>query len=288
MKIAFVAFVVFALAACSPTPPSGTNPASATSQAASAADASSASTPLPASTATAPAADTTSVLTQYHWQLTAATDKSGQRIEALFARADKPLQLDFDSRGLSVGNTCNRMHGGYSVASGKLEISRFASTMMACPDPKLMALDTAAGKYLNGTLAFSLDSAAEKPELALTTAQGDKLAFAGIPTAATRYGSAGETMFFEVASQTKPCNHPLMPNAQCLYVRELHYGANGVREGQPEPWQILGQNIEGYTHQQGVRNVLRVKRYKIANPPADASSVAYVLDMVVESESTPR
>jgi len=39
----------------------------------------------------------------------------------------------------------------------------------------------------------------------------------------------------------------------------------------------------GYTHEDGVRNVVRVKRYTIANPPADASSNAYVLDMVVES-----
>jgi len=30
--------------------------------------------------------------------------------------------------------------------------------------------------------------------------------------------------------------------------------------------------------------VLRLKRYRIANPPADAPSQAYVLDMVVESE----
>jgi hypothetical protein len=34
-----------------------------------------------------------------------------------------------------------------------------------------------------------------------------------------------------------------------------------------------------------VRNVLRVKRYPIEHPPADAPDSAYVLDMVVESES---
>ena len=34
-----------------------------------------------------------------------------------------------------------------------------------------------------------------------------------------------------------------------------------------------------------MRNVLRVKRYKIANPPADASNLAWVLDLVVESET---
>ena len=43
--------------------------------------------------------------------------------------------------------------------------------------------------------------------------------------------------------------------------------------------------IEGYTHEDGVRNVVRVKRYEVKNPPADAPSQAYVLDMVVESAS---
>ncbi|MES1154129.1 MAG: DUF4377 domain-containing protein, partial [Rhodanobacter sp.] len=50
------------------------------------------------------------------------------------------------------------------------------------------------------------------------------------------------------------------------------------------PWQPLQQDIEGYVHEPGVRNVLRVKRYPLQRPPADAPSSAYVLDMVVESE----
>ena len=52
-----------------------------------------------------------------------------------------------------------------------------------------------------------------------------------------------------------------------------------VNVGQP-----LDQDIEGYTHEDGVRNVLRLKRYTVKNPPADGSSIGYVLDMVVESE----
>lgn len=279
MKAAFAILSVLALAACAqaPHPDAGTAPAS------------SVSTPAPAPAATTAktgkqSADVATTLAKYHWQLASATDKSGRHIDALFARADKPLQLDFTARDLSIGNTCNRMHGGYTLADGKLGIDHLASTMMACPDPKLMALDAAVGKYLQGSLAYALESSAH-PQLTLATSDGDKLAFDGVPTAETLYGSAGETVFLEIAPQTQPCNHPLMPNAQCLYVRELHYGANGVRAGQSGAWQILGQDIEGYTHQPGVRNVLRVKRYKIANPPTDASSVAYVLDMVVESET---
>ncbi len=71
---------------------------------------------------------------------------------------------------------------------------------------------------------------------------------------------------------------------QCLQVRERKYGDNGVVTGPPGEWQPLYQSIEGYTHEAGIRNVLRVQRFNIKNPPADAPNTAYVLDMVVESE----
>lgn len=287
MKTAFATIVVFALAACSQTPPGGTSLASATAQAAgestsgAEAPASGTSTPLPASTATAPAADANSVLTQYHWRLVNAVDKSGRRIDALFARPDQPLQLDFDANAVSVSNTCNRMRGSYSIAGGKLTFGNLASTLMACNDPALAALDAAAGKTLQGTFTLALDVRGKQPRLTLSITGGNKLTFAGTPTDTTRYGGEGETLFLEVAPRTRPC--PTPPSSQCLYVRELHYGANGVRAGRPGDWHVLAQDIQGYTHQRGTRNVLRVKRYKVANPPADASSTAYVLDMVVET-----
>ena len=222
------------------------------------------------------------MLPRYHWQLAAARDKSGHAIDALFARADKPLQLDFTAHAVAISNTCNRMQASYSTAGNRIRVGALAATLMACPDPKLQALDKAAAQYLSGTFGFEVGNDTP-PTLALQTATGDLLSFRGVPTATTRFGSEGETLFLEVAPQTKPCNHPLMQNAQCLYVRELHYGANGVKQGKPGEWHVLAQGIEGYTHQPGTRNVLRIKRYKVADPPADASSVAYVLDMVVES-----
>lgn len=279
MKIAITVILVVALTACSPAPQNdgdAVRAASGTTLAASA----------PAVAATTPKAGAPATLAKYHWQLTGATDKSGQRIDALFARADQPLQLDFTAHGIAISNTCNHMRSSYSIADNRIRIGALAATLMACPDSKLMALDQAASQYLSGTLAFAVDRASAAPVLTLSTTQDDKLVFNGVPTAETRYGSVGETMFLEIAPETKPCNHPLTPDAQCLVVRELHYGANGVREGEPGAWEVLGQSIEGYTHEVGMRNVLRVQRYQIANPQADASSVAYVLDMVVESETS--
>lgn len=187
MKIAVTASMVCMLAACSQTPSNGTSLASADARAAgapasqAAAPASSIAAPLPASTTTAPAADAATVLTQYHWQLASAVDKAGHRIGTLFARPGQPLQLDFDAHAVSIGNTCNRMRGSYSVAGGKLTLGNFASTLMACSNPTLTALDAAAGKYLQGTFTLALDLRGRQPRLALTADDGVRLAFTGTP-----------------------------------------------------------------------------------------------------------
>lgn len=278
VRIMVVAMLALAVAACGKSaPPANSAAPAATSNAAPSASI------LATESAVTETAAALAMLPQYHWQLTAARDKSGHLIDALFVRPDKPLQLDFTAHGIAISNTCNRMRATYSTAGDRIRMGALAATLMACPDAKLDALDRAAAQYFSGTFEFEVGKDTP-PTLTLLTATGDTLAFKGVPTAATRFGSEGTTVFLEVAPQTKPCGHPLMANAQCLYVRELHYGANGIQQGKPGDWHVLEQGIEGYTHQPGTRNALRIMRYTIANPPADGSSVAYVLDMVVETE----
>jgi heat shock protein HslJ len=277
MKRLFALALPLLLAACPEPAPdtaaSATTPASPATTAA----------PEPASTANDANAD----LGRYHWRLQDATDAGGKRIDALFVRADKPLQLDFAKGNIGVANACNRMGGGYSLEGESLTVARMASTMMACSDPKLMALDGEIGKRLEGASKLVL-MAGDTPTLTISNAAGDKLVFAGEPTAETRYGGPGERVFLEVAAQTKPCSHPLIPDKQCLQVREIRYDDKGLKIGTPGAFENFHDEIEGYTHEDGVRNVLRVDRYAIANPPADGSRYAYVLDMVVESENTRR
>ena len=261
-----------ALAACAASAPEAASPA--VGEPTGAADASVAN-------------DLAATLPRYHWRLQEAKAADGRRIGALFVRADKPLTLDFAAGRIGIGNACNRIGGGYALENDRLAVARLASTMMACSDPKLMALDREATSRLEGGLAAALEGG-DPPRLTLTTASGDVLAFTGEPTAATRYGSAGETVFLEVAAQTRPCPHPLIPDKQCLQVRELRYDDQGLRTGTPGAFEHFYQDIEGYAHEPGIRNVLRVKRYPVKDPPADAPSTAYVLDMVVESENTRR
>ena len=244
--------------------------------------------PAPPAAPVAPAApELAAELPRFHWRLQEANAADGSRIEALFARADKPVQLDFDKGRLAVSNTCNRMGGSYALAAGTLTAGRMASTKMACADPKLMALDDEVGKRLEGALSLAL-AAGDAPSLTLGNAVGDTLVFAGTPTPDTRYGGPGERIFLEVAAQTKACSHPLIPDMQCLQVRELQYDDKGLKVGTPGAFGNFYDSIEGYTHQPGVRNVLRLQRYTRQNVPADASKYAYVLDMVVESANEER
>jgi heat shock protein HslJ len=267
MKLLAAALLALALVACA-----GPRPAS---------------DPTTVTTSAQPPTDVAGVLTGYHWQLASATDAAGARIAALLVRPERPVTLTFNGRGVAVQNACNAMHAQYTLAGDTLELDRFLSTMMACADPAVSALDRAVTATLHGPLTLAIDTRGARPRLALTTSSGERLTFDGTPTAATRYGSEGEVEFLEVAAAPIACPNGA-PGAQCLNVREVHYDAQGLRTGEPGPWHALGEPIEGYTHQPGVRNVLRVRRFTIAHPERHGANVAYVLDMVVESEITPR
>lgn len=230
------------------------------------------------------AAGTNPSLQAYHWRLQTAVDATGQPMAVLLARPDTPLQLDFDAGRLQVTHACNRMAAGYREVGDTLQPGPLVSTRKACTDPALQALDGAIARVLSGPLAMKRERGRDGPLLRLVTDTGDTLVFAGEPTAQTRYGNPGETLFLEVAAQTVPCAHPISPHAQCLEVRRRQYDASG--RGRPVgDWYALAQPIDGYVHEAGIRNVLRVKRYPVDDARGDASAGAYVLDTVIESET---
>ena len=229
-----------------------------------------------------PHADAPTQLPRYHWKLQDARTSDGKRIDALFARDDKPVTLDFGDKQVTVRNACNGLGGSYTLQGDTLAFGPMMGTMMACPDPKLTALDGAITTRFSGNAHYTLDAGA-MPALKLTLASGDVLTFVGEETAETKYGGRGKQVFLEVAPQRVACSHPLIPNHQCLSVREIVYGDNGVKTSTGQ-WHPLFEGIEGYDFVPGTRNVLRLKQFERKNVPADASSKVYVLDMVVESE----
>lgn len=241
-------------------------------------------TPTTAATAATPAtAVNPQRLSGYYWQLKDATDGAGARIDALFPRPEPALQVTFQEGRVSIANGCNMVGGSYTLKGDALSVGPMVMTQRACTETALMKADDAISERLAGGSTLVL-AAGETPTLTLATAAGDTLHFNGVPTPQTKYGSEGTRMFLEVAPERVACHHPMMPDYKCLHVREIQYGDNGVKTSTGE-WQFLYQDIEGYTHKPGIRNVLRLHRFDRKDPvPADASSVAYVLDMVVESE----
>lgn len=226
--------------------------------------------------AASPAAD---ALEGYHWKLQSATDRQGQRIDALFVRPDRPVQLDFADGRISVSQLCNAKGASYRIEQGHLDVGPMMSTQMACLPPALNGLDKALVKRLAGKPAVTIDREGAMPQLKLVTSAGDVLQFTGQPTAETRYGGSGQVEFLEVAGRKVPCDAAKPAAAACLDVRERHYDDNGLASGEPGPWHPMSQPIEGYTFQAGVRTVLRVKHFDTRTGPA------YVLDTIVESGS---
>lgn len=224
----------------------------------------------------------------YHWRLEEARDAQGQRIAALLIRPQTPLQLDFTGDRITVSNACNRISGPLRSDDDRVRVGPLFSTKMACADPAVMALDAAISHRLEGTPSVSIRESMP-PRLVWTADNGDVLTFVGEPTPETRYGGPGERVFLEVDGPTVPCRASLAPEpVACLRVREVHYDDAGLRTGMPGEWKTMPPAIQGYSHEPGFRDVLRIQRYDIANPPADAPSVAYVLDQVIESAAIDR
>lgn len=218
----------------------------------------------------------------YRWTLESATNGQDRPIDILSPRKDNPVVFSFSSKRLSIQGPCNRIVGAYRIdAAGQLTMNGTAATMMAC-DPALMQADIA----LSGLLTKPLHAEMEgrpSARLRLVSASNETLTFTGQATPESLYG-AGSIIFLEVSAHEVPCKNPPPPNTRCLQVRERHYDEHGLVVGTPGEWRPLHENIEGYTHNEGERNVLRVKRFNRAADVAGASSTVYVLDLTIESE----
>ena len=239
-----------------------------------------------AAPATTPAAAGMALLTDYHWKLESATDAQGKRIDALFPGPKNVLTLSFADGAASVSGGCNRLGGRYEIdAQDQLKVAGLRATLMAC-EPALMEADTAVMELLSQPQQARVEDGAP-PRLQLVSAAGHSTRWLGEPTAETRFGGPGERVFLEVAPQRIACDHPLISDYRCLQVREVKYDAHGIRQTPPGEWQPLYAEIEGFEFREGERKVLRLDRFERDPTPADASSIVYVLDMVVESEIVP-
>ncbi len=189
--------------------------------------------------------------------------------------------LNFQEGRVGIDAGCNGMGTDIQVNDQVIKAGNVMSTMKAC-EPSIMKQEQMAGKlFANRDVPYELDlKDLNKPVLVLTTTKGQKLRFTGEPTAEMKYQGKVEIQFLEIAPETKACVG--VAPMQCLQVREIKYD-DGKKVAVSE-WSNFYGEIEGYQHQQGIRNIVRVKRFTRANPAADQSKYAYVHDLTVEAE----
>lgn len=229
-----------------------------------------------------PAADVPTRLRSHVWHLRDAKAADGSPISALMDTPGRMLGLRIDEDRIGLLNGCNHMGGSVRIQADTLEIGDITSTMMACDDRRLMDMDRTVARVLQGSMGMQLGGG-QSPTLTLTSKDGEVLMFEGEPTDASRYGSEGETVFLEVAPDKVACADAMTPDKQCLQVRELEYDDNGLRRDSGGEFTAFHDVIQGFEHEPGMSQVLRVKRYDIANPQPSGPRQAWVLDMVVES-----
>jgi len=220
-------------------------------------------------------------LQDHVWTLQTASKSDGQPIEGLIVPGHA-FVMRFDGVHLSVQGGCNNMNGSWRLnPQGQLMAGRLVTTMKAC-EPELMQADATLSALLAQHLDVLIESGSE-PMLRLRSPVQQTLVLRGEPTLDSLYG-APTRIFLEVAAQTVSCQPGAGGPTQCLQVREIRFDEKGLRIGTPGSFGAFYSQIQGFTHQSGVRNVLRVNRYKRDRVPADASAYIYVLDLVVESE----
>lgn len=195
------------------------------------------------------------------WRLVAAP---GTRPGAALSGAGAAT-LRFEGERFSMRGPCNRHTGAWTRDDDRLSLGSeggaVASTKMMCP-PEIMVREQALLAAMGQPLAITF----EGPFLQLAAGDGSVWRFDSRDLPPTE----GRERIVHVAGQRAPCTGvaPML----CLQVRTQP----GVA------WQPHYGEIEGFDWQVGVEYVIRVREYAVANPPADGSSLRWVLEEVLE------
>lgn len=174
---------------------------------------------------------------------------------------EPPIELELKNGRLSVSGGCNRLFGTARVENGVLIVDQLASTMMAC-DAVSMARDRDLSQLLN-----SRPTVRQQDGHLLLAGPGKQLELRQQEDL-----SAAPTRLIYVAAERRPCSG--VAPMQCLQ----------VRDSQDAPWQLHYGEIEGFKPEPGIVYRLRIKEVKVANPAADAPSLRWVLDKVLEQK----
>jgi hypothetical protein len=183
--------------------------------------------------------------------------------------------IAFEPGKMTGFSGCNR-YVATTNAEGKTVV---AGTRMMCPPPA-MQTEAAFLKMLENHPRLMPDGKAQN--LKMVAADGITYQFKRVAAAEpAKQPVAGEAtageQYLYVGPERQSCSAGA-GKMECLQ----------VRRSADEQWQNFYGRIDGFEPQPGVSYYIKVRVIPVANPPADASSVRYVLERVVMSQKTER
>lgn len=235
----------------------------------------------PSNVAITPEQELIDNLTNYRWSLTSARDDDGQPITELMNIKDQVILSFNQYEGqhtvrYSVG--CNIMSANYQLQGFSLKTEDSMSTKMSCQD--LDNAEDIINDIMEGDSQISMVNG-DTPTLTQVTDDSETLVWTGRMTSQAKYNTKGDTLFWSVSAQTKPCADN--SSQQCLQIKPVTYDEQGIKVSEGKVVEFSG-NIEGYQHNTTHDEVLRLQRYPLDNSNNSAKSKhAYVFDAVIES-----
>lgn len=227
-------------------------------------------------------------LANYRWSLASAMDRDNQPITALTTIKEQ-VMLNFnnqDKNTISYSVGCNTISADYELQEQEqkqvLSVKEGMSTKMSCG--KLDAVENQLNEWMQGDSTIHLATSSETPSLTQVTSDAVTLVWTGKMTTQAKYNSKGDTVFWAIDAQTKPCADN--KTQMCLQIKPITYDGQGIKTEEGKVVEFAGV-IDGYEHDETHDQVLRLQRFK-----TDVDSVlvdnidskyAYVLDTIIES-----
>ncbi len=217
------------------------------------------------------------------WELLRWQQADGSLRDIPHGDNGQPIIFEFNSgidaaQGTVSGTSgCNRFTGSYGKTASGIRFDKVATTRMACPPPR-MALESSLLKAMQTpfvTVGTQPSAGSMGRQIVWKTADGDLLQFAqreaqGGQRSAAADAAAGVEKTVYLDSQRVECSG--VGKMMCYRWRESPDAA----------WQLWYGPIEGLDFEAGTAYKLRVREYKVPNPPADASSIRWQLIRVEE------
>lgn len=227
-------------------------------------------------------------LSNYRWILSKASDSKNQPVSAL-NKIKEQVTLNFNQQGnnsLNYSVGCNIMSANFQLQGDTLSTEDSMSTKMSCGE--LDAAENLLNQLIQGDSQLKLiinENSDELPILTQVTNEGSTLTWRGKLTAQAKYNSKGETIFWAVAADSKPCQDN--QSQLCLQVKPVSYDDSGIKTSTGDYVEFAG-TIDGYEHDGKHNEVLRLQRYKTNHDTVLVDNIdsnyAYVLDTVIEKE----